>query len=85
MNFAVDWESDVRRELHLLWATAPDPPAVRGAAETVERQLGTDPYQAGKHLSEGLWRIVVPPLVAHYSIDASSRSVEITDVRLLAE
>ena len=85
MNFGVDWGSGIRKELHLLWATAPDPAAVRNAAEKVEQQLGTDPYQSGKHLSEGLWRIVVPPLVAHYSIDASSRSVEITDVRLLAE
>ena len=33
---------------------------------------------SGKHLSEGLWRLRVPPLVVHYTIDLTRRHVEVT-------
>ena len=80
MKFTVEWEPPIRHELHELWAVAPDPAAVRAAHDEVERLLGTDPFGAGRHLSEGLWRLVVPPLVVHYTINPDARMVEITDV-----
>ena len=80
MNFWVEWETPLRAELHQLWTTAPDPAAVRGAAEKVEQLLAADPYSNGRHLSEGLWRLHVPPLVVHYTIDPDRQYVEITDV-----
>ena len=57
------WNSDALREFHELWATSPDPAAVRAAREAAERLLAADPSGAGRHLSEGLWRLRVPPLL----------------------
>ena len=80
MNFAVAWEPDVRRELHSVWATAPDPKAVRDAADEIDRRLAADPYGSGRHLAEGLWRTVVPPLAVYYTIDPIQNAVVISDV-----
>jgi len=80
MSFAVGWEPPALHEFHELWAVSPDPAAVRAAREEAERLLGADPVGAGRHLSEGLWRIEVPPLVFHYTIDPARQLVEITDV-----
>ncbi len=80
MNFTVEWEPEARSELHQLWVIAPDPAAVRAAAESAERLLSTDPAGNGQHQSEGLWRLRVPPLVVHYTIDPDRRHVQITDI-----
>jgi len=80
VNFTVKWEAAIRHELHELWAVAPDPAAVRVAADTAERLFGIDPFGAGRHLSEGLWRVDVPPLVINYTIDPDQNEVKITDV-----
>lgn len=80
MNFTVGWDRDAYGELTQLWATAPDPAAVRTARETAERLLGADPFGAGRHMAEGLWQLTVPPLIVCYAIDPSRQHVEITDV-----
>ena len=80
MNFTVGWGQDAYRELTQLWATAPDPPAVRAAREAAERVLGADPFGAGRHVAEGLWQLTVPPLLVCYTIDKGRQHVEITDV-----
>lgn len=80
MNWTVAWDPDARSELHQLWAVAPDPAAVRSAADTAERLLALDPFGNGEYLAEGLWRVRVPPLVFHYSVDLLGRRVQITDV-----
>ena len=80
MNFTVGWDSDAEHALHVEWAASSDPAAVRAAAQTAEYLLALDPSGNGRHLSEGLWKIRVPPLVIHYTIDMSSRHVQVTDV-----
>jgi hypothetical protein len=80
VNFTVEWEPEARNELHQLWATGSDPAAVRAAAEAVERLLIADPTGNGQHQSEGLWRLRVPPLTVHFTVDLDRRYVQITDI-----
>jgi hypothetical protein len=80
VNFTVEWEPEAWGELHQLWAVAADPAAVRAAAEEAERLLGDDPTGKGQHLSEGLWRLRVPPLVVHFAVDPDLQYVRITDI-----
>ena len=80
MSFTVRWHPTGRGELHQVWVTAPNPAAVRAAAEAAERILANDPFGSGQHLAEGLWRAVVPPLVVYYSIDTAQRVVVISNV-----
>jgi hypothetical protein len=80
VNFTVKWETDIRRELHYLWAYGPDPAAVRAASDTAEERLAADPFGVGQHVSEGLWRLSVPPLLLHYEIDKEQQVVKITGV-----
>jgi hypothetical protein len=84
VNFTMTWEPDARRELHLTWATAPDPVAVRQAADTAEQLLAADPFGTGIPLAEELWRASVPPLVVDYTIDPDQQAVEISNVAHIA-
>jgi hypothetical protein len=61
-----------------LWAV--DTVAVRAATDAAEAALGLDPYQGTTHQSEGMWWIVVPPVVVCFEIDPVGRRVRITDV-----
>ena len=65
------------------WAIAADRSAVTAAAGSVDRALEADPQGRGRHMSEGLWRLVHAPLVVHYTIDPARRLVEVTDATLL--
>jgi mRNA-degrading endonuclease RelE of RelBE toxin-antitoxin system len=80
MNFTVDWEKGAENDLMDLWLAAPDQRAITTASAAIDQLLSTDPYAFGQHLSEGLWRLRVPPLVVHYSIDPNQQHVEVTAV-----
>lgn len=80
MNYRVGWVPDTYIELAYIWALAPDPAAVRLASRAIELELATDPELKGRHLAEGLWKLVRPLLVVHYTIDPDRREVWITDV-----
>jgi hypothetical protein len=83
MNYTVDWEADAEIELARIWLGAPDPDAVTEAQAEIDRLLSRDPTGNGRHLSEGLWRIHVPPLAATYTIDSNRRQVKVTGVRFV--
>lgn len=80
MTYRVEWVPDTYIELAYIWALAPDPAAVRLASRAIEIDLATDPHLTGQYLSEGLWKLVRPLLVVHYTIDTDQREVWITDV-----
>jgi len=79
MSFAVRWDAASHREWRWLWGESADSGAVRAAGELAERQLAEDPFQ-GRNLSEGLWQIIVPPLVIYHSIDTAAQLARIDDV-----
>jgi hypothetical protein len=80
VSFHVTWDPEARKDRAYLWATAPDPAAVRAACDAAEAALARDPYQGTTFLSEGLWRLVVPPVTVYFEIDPVGRQVKITDV-----
>lgn len=73
-------DANTDNELADAWLSAPDPAAVTTAQYAIERMLRMDPFAHGQHVAEGLWRLHVPPLLVHYSIDPDPRTVEITQV-----
>lgn len=78
MSFTVDWNSEADDGLADVWTDAPNQAEVTRAAATVDQLLALDPLGLGEYLSEGLWRLRVPPLVVHYIIDLTRRHVEVT-------
>ena len=83
MNWTVEFAPGIWTDALVIWATSPDPAAARAAIEEVRDRLAADPH-TGRHLSEGLWTIAVPPLAAFYTIDTARRYVEITAVAATA-
>jgi hypothetical protein len=77
----VDWDPVAEDELGRIWLRSLDRGAVTAAQARADRLLAGDPFAHGRHLSEGLYAVDVPPLVLTYTIDALGRSVEVTWVR----
>lgn len=78
MNFSVSWTDDALVSAARLWAV--DTAAVRAATDAAVAALRSDPYHGTTHQSEGLWRIVVAPVVVCFEIDPVGRRVRIIDV-----
>jgi hypothetical protein len=83
MRYTVDWSDDATDSLAAIWLQATDRRAVTAAESRIDRLLASDPQANGVHLSEGLWEIVDPPLIARYEIDPASRTVKVTQVGML--
>ena len=83
MNFTVRWERAALRQLTSVWLQATDRNAVTAAQALTDQLLRRDPFGNGRHLSEGLYRLDVPPIAVYYTIDLLAQSVEITTIRAL--
>ena len=78
--FLVEWNSAAENSLADIWMNASDPKAVTIAQTAIDRQLARDPIGNGQHVREGLYRIIVSPLVVYYSVEDSTRTVEVEGV-----
>jgi hypothetical protein len=79
-TFTVRWHPDALLLLAEAWMRANDRNAVTAAQAAVDRFLGDDPTQFGVEVSEGLWRIKIPPLMVYYTIDTVDLVVSVTAV-----
>ncbi len=79
-SFTVISSDDAEAQLAALWMVAADRSAITTAQHQIDQALAADPHRAGRALSEGLWRIDVPPLKAFYEIDEIKRLVRITGI-----
>ena len=59
--------------------------AVTAAANSIDRELGEDPVRIGTADSEGLFRVVRPPLLVLFEVREPDRIVEISYVRRIFE
>lgn len=85
MRFHLKWEPDSEHDLHLAWVWSKDPAAVHVANDAAMELLAIQPDKAGQHISEGLWRLDLPPLRLQYEINFADRIVTISNVSLLAD
>jgi hypothetical protein len=83
VTFSVEYTSDALDALTLVWMAAQDRKAVATAQTRIDSFLGRDPKNAGEEVSEGLWRIEVPPLTACYEVDDTAHKVTVTGFSLL--
>lgn len=78
--FSVDWPPEILSDLADIWLQAPDRQAVTDAEASIDRLLKRGPLNYGIHLSEGLYRIEVPPLIVTYAVDTARSHVEVASV-----
>ena len=76
--FRVEWEPAAEDELARIWLRSGDPSAVTAAQAQADQLLSRNPIHYGRHLSEGLYSIDMPPLVLTYTIDPANQLVEVT-------
>ena len=80
MPFQVIWSPGALRQLAALWNAASNRNEITRAQHRIDVALARDPKSAGRELSEGLWRIDDPPLVAFYEINDFHKILRVTDV-----
>jgi hypothetical protein len=79
--YRVEWDPAAEDELARIWLQSSDPQAVTAAQAQADQLLARDPMKYGRHLSEGLYSVDVPPLVLTYTVDPANRLVEVTWIR----
>jgi mRNA-degrading endonuclease RelE of RelBE toxin-antitoxin system len=84
-SWKVKWADDATEQLAELWLEAVQRARVTIATDPMEQMLASDPEHPGKEASEGLWKLIVAPLVVLYAIDHPNRVVIVTAVGLLNE
>jgi hypothetical protein len=80
-RFTVEYIPEAENELARLWLSSDDPQAFAAASNQIDDLLARDPVRNGRLLSEGLYRLEVPPLIVTYSIDDARQYVEVNSVR----
>jgi hypothetical protein len=79
--FDVQWDRPAENELARLWTRrVADRPAITAAAAKIDRLLAQDPINNGRALSEGLYRLSIPPLKVFCSVDQKARKVKVSNV-----
>lgn len=78
----VVWPIEARMEFAEIWRDAADREPVVRAWYEGRIVLRTQAKTLSRHLSEGLWRCTVPPLVFYFSFD-TPEIVRVESVRVL--
>ena len=78
--FDVEWPPPILSDLADIWTKATNRQAVTDASDAIDDLLSRDPINNGVHISEGLYRLVAPPLVVCYEVDAARRRVKVSRV-----
>jgi len=79
-RYLVIWALDALDQLALIWIAGPDRDAITQAQDHIDAILTNDPRGLGEETSEGLWKLIVAPLVALYEIDDGGGIVRVTGV-----
>jgi plasmid stabilization system protein ParE len=80
-NFAVELLPAAEDDLAAIWPASPDRVGVTRADAVACQLLSDDPAGRSAHLSEGLYRLTVAPLVYYFSIDDARKLVRVATVR----
>jgi hypothetical protein len=80
-DFEVKLTTAAEDDLADIWLNSPDPSAVTRADTTADRMLRRDPLGNGTLVVEGLYRLIVAPLVYYYAVDTAAKLVEVSAVR----
>ena len=81
-HFEVKWETRAEMELARLWMNAKDKNSLSAAQYRIDLDLAQKPSAIGIHISEGLWKHWVSPLVVYFEIDSGTNVVKVTWVRV---
>jgi hypothetical protein len=79
-GYNVEWTRDAEEEPADIWINAADRQAVTRAEAAIQGRLRVDPLNSGTDVSEGLRRLIVPPLRVYYSVDGTQHQVEVSQV-----
>jgi len=80
-NYHVRWEQETEAQLTRIWLTSHPRAAVTKAQADADRLLAQDPYRHSRFVSEGLYRLDIPPLAIDFTIDDAARTVTVESVR----
>lgn len=80
MKYTVGWTPGAKHDLARFWLGARDRISIGEASEAIERQLSTDPLNAGESRVGRFRVLIVEPLVVVYSVQPEDRLVKVVQV-----
>lgn len=80
-RYTVAWYADAQDQLASIWIDAPDRNAVSSAADSLDRELATDPERKGRPVGDRLRVLHEPPLEVLFDVIEPDRLVRVLTVR----
>ncbi len=77
MNWTVIWLPSAERDYLELWETEEFRDSLRIAVDEIERQLTSDPMDAGESRSQNQRILLIAPLAATFEVDEANRRVRV--------
>ena len=71
----------VEGDLARIWIGASDRQAIAQASDAIDRLLREDAHQKGDEAGQGLRQLIVPPLIAKFTVNEDDRIVTIWTIR----
>ncbi len=81
-RYQVEWQPEALDTLAHLWMIAKDRKAVTEAEARIHHLLTVNPWDQGLLLSEGLWKLVIPPLVVSFSVREDVPVIDVWTVKM---
>ena len=77
MKYRVVWENECFQQLDIMLSAGASSIELKLAVEALSDELAVVPQRKGSPLSEGLFRIEIPPLRAYFHVDHSAGLVKV--------
>ena len=80
-RYRVQYLQQAADDLALVWHDAQDRGVVTRASYEAEQELSSDPLRFAEHLSEGLYRLEVPPLRLYFTVRDEDHTIEVCNIK----
>ncbi len=80
MSCSILWRQEAEEHLAEVWLRSAARPQVVAAVGEMESLLRRWPVGAAEHLSEGLWRLDVSPILVYFSVDPDQSQIIIEGI-----
>jgi len=82
MKLTVGWKNPALDQLADLWMNSISKQDITDASNEIDQLLSNDPKGASTLVSEGRWRLIVPPLGVDYHVSDEDCKVTVVEVWL---
>jgi len=83
IRYTVTYTGDARDQLAIAWLDSSARSDITSVSNAIDQVLAIDAPTKGEQVSEGLRRLIIPPLLVQFTVDEHDRIVTVWSVRVI--